>query len=223
MGGIILIASILIWAMGYYPKPTVYSKDYSSLAFIINNSCDSLSNKIMSTDKSHFNESTDLAGIEMKRKTELHTIEADKKSEEQEFSIIGRIGKIIEPIMRPLGFDWRMSVSILSGVAAKEIVVSTLGVLYHADPDDKNKDSLTSRIKEQTYTSGPKAGNKVFNPFTALSFMIFILLYFPCIASIVAIQNETGSWKWGLFAMFYTTATAWIMSFAVYNLSLLFN
>ena len=223
MGGIILIASILIWAMGYYPKPIAYSKDYSSLAANINNSCDSLGKKIMSPDKSHINESRELGAIEMKRRTELREIEGDKKSEEQESSIIGHIGKIIEPIMRPLGFDWRMSVSILSGVAAKEIVVSTLGVLYRADPDDKNKDSLTSRIKEQRYTSGPKAGSKVFNPFTALSFMIFILLYFPCIASIVAIQNETGSWKWGLFAMFYTTATAWIMSFAVYNLSLLFN
>lgn len=216
MGGIILIASIIIWAMGYYPKPSAYSKNYTSMAAQINNVYDSLG----TTSKVTYG-SEDLTSVELKRKAELQAIEANKKGEEQEFSIIGHIGKIIEPIMRPLGFDWRMSVSILSGVAAKEIVVSTLGVLYHADPDSKHGDSLSARLKEQTYTSGPKTGKKVFNPFTALSFMIFILLYFPCIASIAAIQNETGSWKWGLFAMFYTTATAWIMSFAIYNLSVL--
>jgi ferrous iron transport protein B len=216
MGGVILIASILIWAMGYYPKPTSYSKDYNSMTAVVNKSYDAMGNNQMPV-----NRSVNLAAIELKREADLRTIDASKKGEEQEYSIIGHIGKIIEPVMRPLGFDWRMSVSILSGVAAKEIVVSTLGVLYHADTDTKNHDVLATRLKEQTYTAGPKAGQKVFNPFTALSFMIFILLYFPCIASIAAIQTETGSWKWGLFAMFYTTATAWIMSFTIYHLSLL--
>ena len=218
MGGIILIASIIIWAMGYYPKPAQYSINYSSLVLNINKNYDSLHD-----DKKIQDNIPLMAGLETKRKAEIHAIESLKKGEEQEYSIIGHIGKFIEPVMRPLGFDWRMSVSILSGVAAKEIVVSTLGVLYHADPDAHNEDSLASRLKEQTYASGSKAGKKVFNPFTALSFMIFILLYFPCIASIAAIQNETGSWKWALFAMFYTTATAWIMSFSIYHISLLIN
>jgi ferrous iron transport protein B len=216
MGGIILVASILIWAMGYYPKPKSYSKDYVLMIATVNKSYDSARIKL-----SQSNKSIEMVALDVQNKADLHSIEASKKGEEQEYSIIGHIGKIIEPIMRPLGFDWRMSVSILSGVAAKEIVVSTLGVLYHADPDSKNGDSLASRLKEQTYTSGPKAGKKVFNIFTALSFMIFTLLYFPCIASIAAIQNETGSWKWALFAMFYTTATAWIMSFSIYHISLL--
>jgi ferrous iron transport protein B len=218
MGGIILIASILIWAMGYYPKPAQYSINYNTLTLNINKNYDSLQN-----DKKIQDNVTVIAALESKRKAEIHALESLKKGEEQEYSIIGHIGKFIEPVMRPLGFDWRMSVSILSGVAAKEIVVSTLGVLYHADPDAHNEDSLASRLKEQTYTSGANAGKKVFNPFTALSFMIFILLYFPCIASIAAIQNETGSWKWALFAMFYTTATAWIMSFSIYHISLLIS
>jgi ferrous iron transport protein B len=216
MGGIILVASILIWAMGYYPKPKAYSKDYVLMIATVNKSYDSSRINLRQT-----NNAVNMAALEIQKKAALHSIEASKKGEEQEYSVIGHIGKIIEPIMRPLGFDWRMSISILSGVAAKEIVVSTLGVLYHADPDSKNGDSLASRLKEQTYTTGPKAGKKVFNIFTALSFMIFTLLYFPCIASIAAIQNETGSWKWALFAMFYTTATAWIMSFSIYHISLL--
>jgi ferrous iron transport protein B len=120
--------------------------------------------------------------------------------------------------MAPLGFDWKMSISLLSGLAAKEIVVSTMGVLYQTDENiQTHSPSLTEKLQSQTYTEGPKAGKKVFTPLVALSFMVFVLLYFPCIGVLAAIIKESGSWKWGLFTVFYTTGVAWLLSFILYQ------
>ena len=136
--------------------------------------------------------------------------------EKQAQSYIGKIGKFVEPVMRPLGFDWKMSVSLLSGVAAKEIVVSTMGVLYNADEAD-GTNNLITRLQNETYENG----KPVFTPLIAFGFMIFILLYFPCVASIAAIGKESGSWKWAIFAMIYTTFLAWTMSLLVHQVGLL--
>ncbi len=219
MGGIILVASILIWALGYYPKPKTYSKNYAAMSQSIQNKDTALADHFKASGQ---HDSVTL--VNAKRIEALHQIDAQKKSEEQEYSMIGRAGKWIQPVMSPLGFDWRMSVSILSGVAAKEIVVSTLAVLYHGDPHAESKDALAARLKEQVFVSGPHAGKPIFTPLNALSFMVFVLLYFPCIASIVAIKNETGHWKWAMFTVGYTTAVAWIMAFTFYHLgSLIFH
>ncbi len=118
--------------------------------------------------------------------------------------------------MQPLGFDWKMSVSLIAGGAAKEVVVSTMGVLYKAGEQEEGV-SLINKIQEQTYTSGPKKGKKVFSPLVALSFMIFVLIYFPCVAVIAAIKKESGKWKWALFVVGYTTALAWLSSLLVYQ------
>ncbi len=213
MGGIILVASILIWALGYYPKPKTYSKNYAAMAQTIQNKYNSLANHF---EASGLHDSATFVNEEVNEA--LHQIDAQKKSEEQGYSMIGRIGKWIQPVMSPLGFDWRMSVSILSGVAAKEIVVSTLAVLYHGDPHSESKDALAARLKEQVFTSGPYAGEPVFTALNALSFMVFVLLYFPCIASITAIKNESGHWKWALFTVGYTSVVAWLMAFTFYQL-----
>jgi ferrous iron transport protein B len=114
--------------------------------------------------------------------------------------------------MRPLGFDWKMSVSLLSGVAAKEIVVSTMGVLYQAE--DKNTNTLVYRLQNEK----DENGNPAFTPLVAFGFLIFILLYFPCIASVVAISKESGHWKWAVFTVFYTTFLAWFMSLLIYQI-----
>ncbi len=188
MGGIILVASVIIWALGYFPQD-------SELTIRLKNQLASIEN---------VKDSNIVA-----KKQEL---QAKILAEHQENSYIGKIGKAIEPVMRPLGFDWKMSVSVLTGVAAKEIVVSTMGVLYQAD--DKSQ-TLITKLKEQEFTSGPKKGQKVFNKVSALAFLIFILIYFPCVATIAAVKRETGSWKWALFMMSYTTALAWVMAFAV--------
>jgi ferrous iron transport protein B len=125
---------------------------------------------------------------------------------------MGYIGKAIEPLMKPLGFDWRLSVSILSGLAAKEVVVSTLGIIYQAD----NKSEQNSLVKKIQQEAGP-SGVKMFTPLIAFSFMLFILTYFPCIGVIAAIKRESGSWKWSAFTVVYTTAIAWLLSFTVYQ------
>jgi ferrous iron transport protein B len=118
--------------------------------------------------------------------------------------------------MKPLGFDWRMSVSLLSGVAAKEIVVSTMGVLYQDETSaGNNSEKLVQRLQQAKFQYGERKGEKVFTNVTALAFLVFILLYFPCVAAVAAIKKETGSWKWALFAILYTTFLAWLVSFAV--------
>ena len=151
MGGIIMIASIIIWFLGYYPN----HESYETVA------------------------------------------------QQQEHSYIGQIGKAIEPVIEPLGFDWKLGIGLLSGVGAKELVVSTLGVLY-TNEEDIESVNLSDRIP--------------ITPMVALGYMLFVLIYFPCVATLVAIKQESGSWKWALFAAFYTTALAWIVAFTINQL-----
>jgi len=162
MGGIILVASIIVWALGYFPHN------------------DGLS-----------------------------------AQQQLEQSYIGRIGKTIEPVFRAQGFDWKLDVGIVSGIAAKEIVASTIGILYSADDggeSDTSENSARYAAMKQLMTADG------ISPLTAFCFLLFVLLYFPCIATIAAIKGETGSWKWALFVAFYTTVLAWIVSATVCQL-----
>jgi ferrous iron transport protein B len=139
--------------------------------------------------------------------------------EQQERSFIGKIGRFIEPAIKPLGFDWRMGVSLVAGSAAKEVVVSTMGVLYQSgETDSKN---LAEKLRSQVHASGPKKGEPVYSPLIAVAFMVFILIYFPCIAVIAAIRKESGKWRWPAFVALYTTALAWLAAFAVYQIGML--
>jgi ferrous iron transport protein B len=145
-----------------------------------------------------------------------------QRAELQEASYLGQIGRLIEPAMQPLGFDWKMGVSIFTGLAAKEIVVSSMGILYHADLNaDENSSSLKEKLQQQTYTSGPYAGKKVFTPLIAYAFMIFVLVYFPCVAVLVAIKRE-GGWKFAVFSMVYNTLLAWVLAFLIVQVGRLF-
>lgn len=180
MSGTILVCSLIIWALGYFPN----HDDYDTVA------------------------------------------------QQQENSYIGHIGKAMEPIMEPLGFDWKMSVGIVSGIGAKELIVSTLGVMYA--PEGVSVDNTSEKTVSAIDTSAgtevahpgetrlQKALVKSVTPAAALAYMVFILLYFPCIATFVAIKQEGGGWKWAIFAAVYTVVLAWIVSFAVYRLALLF-
>ena len=120
--------------------------------------------------------------------------------------------------MRPLGVDWKMSISLLAGLPAKEIVVSTMGVLYQTNNDESTV-NLQKKLQGETYETGKRKGQKVFTQPAALAFLIFILIYFPCIGVVATIKNESGSWKWAAFTVFYTTALAWIAAFAVFNIA----
>ena len=177
MGGIILLASVIVWALNYFP----------------------LRNDITE-------ESVD---------TELTT--TDNAIDPEHDSYLEMIGKAVNPALEPLGFSWRATVAAIAGVPAKEIVVSTLGVLYTGS-DEATEKTLSARI------STPVKGSDVpdFNRANALSFMIFILLYCPCVATIVAIIKETRSVGYGLFTIVYNTAVAWILAFGAYRLMLLF-
>ncbi|MBQ2018797.1 MAG: ferrous iron transporter B, partial [Alistipes sp.] len=130
---------------------------------------------------------------------------------QSENSYLGRIGKLCEPVMEPLGLDWKASVALLSGAAAKEIVVSTLGVLYSVEDAEEHSATLSEHLIE--------SGN--YTPASALAMMIFVMLYFPCVATIAAIAQEAGGWKWALFSVVYNTLVAWLAAWGVYQLTLL--
>ncbi len=161
MGGIILVASIVVWALNYFP---------------------------------------------------IHD-----DSDIHQDSYLESIGKAVNPVMEPLGFGWRSTVAALAGVPAKEIVVSTLGVLY---TDDEAVSQ--AKLGERLQSVNPSTGQPDFGAAEALSFMVFILLYCPCIATVTAIARETGSWKWALFSIVYNTLVAWLVAWGVYRLALLF-
>ena len=183
MGGIILVASIIVWALGYFPIP----------------------------------DNPDMG-----------------KQERQEQSYIGKLGHTIEPLFKAQGFDWKLDMGLLAGVGAKEIVASTLGVLYSnndsfSDDNDFNDEGGKYEILHRQITAEVARENGIsykqaepIATLTAYCFLLFVLLYFPCVATIAAIKGETGSWRWALFAAGYTTALAWIVSAAVFQIGRLF-
>lgn len=194
MGGVILVASIIIWFLGYFPRDKEREMQFD----------DQISKVEAQFGNNEINEG---------QKTELiEEVEDQRNIAHQEESYIGRIGKTIEPVMRPLGFDWKISVSLLSGMAAKEVVVSTLGVLYTGDSE--NQESLETRLVSDTQADG----TPTFTPLVIVSLLLFVLIYFPCVATIAAIKEESGSWKWGVFSIIYTTLLAWVISFLVYQI-----
>lgn len=210
MGGVILVAVIFIWTLGYYPREVNYSKDYAHTIAVEKAKLQNIS--LMPT--------VDSIGLDSLN-TKIHLLELEMKAEHQEQSYLGRIGKFIEPAIKPLGFDWKMGVSLLSGVAAKEIVVSTLGVLYQVDTNEQSANSLAEKLKSDSFTSKKSTGEKGFTRLKAFAFLLFILIYFPCVAVISAIRNESNSWKWALFTIIFTTSLAWLVAFTVYQVGIL--
>ena len=147
----------------------------------------------------------------------------NSNNENIEKSYIGAIGKFIEPVIKPLGFDWRMGISIITGIAAKETTTGTLSMLFQKEHKSGNdKQNFIENLRSQVYISGDRIGQKVFSPLVALSFMFFISIYTPCIATITTIRKTTRSNKLTLFVIGYTTILAWIVSFAIYNIGKLF-
>ena len=202
MGSIILLASMIIWALGYFP-----------LGRHIDEEIDTKIELLVSTSNSGDAETAN----------ELALLEQQRRLLKQENSLIGRIGHWIEPAIQPLGFDWKMGISLLAGSAAKEVIISTMGVLYQTDSEENQMDGLAVKLREQRIEKGPRAGEPVFTPLVALSFMVFILIYFPCIAVFAAIKKESGAWKWPLFTSVYTTLLAWLAAFSVYQIGTLFG
>lgn len=173
MGGIILVASIIVWFLSYFPR----------------------------------NEAED-----------LRPLTVEETAIQQQNSYLGKLGQWIAPAVEPLGFNWKVSIALISGTAAKELIVSTIGVLYSESETEGN-----ANLSQKLTALNPLTGEPDFTPLIAISFMIFVLLYFPCLASIAAIKQESGSWKWAAFSVIYNTGVAWVCAFLVYQIgSLLF-
>jgi len=196
MGGVILVGSMVIWFLTVFPKAGVYSRDYAAEAARV---AATYENKIQSAPEG------EKPLLKARKDEDLAAIERARQAESVEYALIGRIGKALAPVFVPLGIDWRGGVALVSGFVAKEIVVSTLGVLYAADEAERS-DALRSALKSSGMT-----------PLSALSMMIFVLLYLPCLATVTAIRRETGSLKWMFFSIFYSTSLAWIAAFCVYQ------
>ena len=210
MGGVILFASIIIWALGYFPRKTdkevVFHQQIKEI-------------EIAYAQKIAIALPADTAIINKEKVSFIKNINLEMESQRHENSFIGKIGHFIEPVMRPLGFDWKMSVSLLAGTAAKEIVVSTMGVIYQADDNaDEHSSALINKLKNETYKTGNKKDEFVFTPLAGFSFLIFVLIYFPCIAVFAAVKKEAGGIKWALFLAVYTTLLAWVVSFLVFQI-----
>jgi ferrous iron transport protein B len=206
MGGVILTASIIIWALGYFPRNRELDKKYTQK---IEQVCRQYDSELAITKDTQV-----LDSIQKLKSEAVSRLNLERTSEHQEQSFIGLIGKTIEPVMRPLGFDWKISVSLLTGIAAKEVVVSTTGVLYQAQTGDQTH-NLGAKLQQQTFTNGDKKGLPVFTKVTVIALIMFVLIYFPCVAVMAAMRKETGSWKWPLFVVFYTTLLAWIVALGV--------
>jgi ferrous iron transport protein B len=182
IGSVILVASVIIWGLGYYPKnSSILSKQ---------------------------NDSGIIKFAETNGNSQNSVIDNNSGS-----TYLERIGKFIEPVIKPLGFDWKMGVSLLAGVAAKEVVVSTMGVIYGQDESDTKNLSLGEKLKRQTYNDG----RPVYSPMAALAYLVFILIYFPCIAVVVAVAKESGSAMYSVFLVVYTSGLAWLLGFLVYQ------
>ncbi len=209
MGGIILVASVIIWALGYFPLDVDYSKDYGNLLAKNEGQLNTALQIATPTEQTKIIEDYEVSTTAIKNQM---------LEEKQEQSYIGQIGNFIAPVFHPLGFDWKMTVSILTGIAAKEVVVSTMGVLYQTGEDiDENSEGLRNNLRKQKFTGSYRNGEHVFDTASALSFLIFILIYFPCIAVVATISRE-ANWKWSAFVVTYTTALAWVVSFIGYHI-----
>lgn len=193
MGGIILVAVVIVWTLSYYPKRENYVSKYQT--------------QIEQIEREYSQ------GIE--RDSALSAVENQISFDHSSGSYLGKLGQFVEPVFAPLGFDWKLSVGLLSGIAAKEIIVSTIGVLNQIDDvDTENPYNLTQKLRNDKYPNG----EMVFNKGVAFSFLMFVLIYFPCIAVITTIRRESKSAKWAILTMVYTTVLAWSVSFIVYQI-----
>jgi ferrous iron transport protein B len=200
IGTIILVGVIIVWALEYFPRETKNTKDFQT--------------KIEKVELNSDLEAT-------VKRTTLAQLSKEQESDRLMNSYLGRIGKVIQPVMSPLGFDWKMSIALVAGLPAKEIVISTMGVLYQT-AENETTVNLQHKLQNEVHENGKYKGSLVFTSPTALAFLIFILIYFPCIGVVAAIKNESGSWKWALFSVLYTTGLAWVAAFLVYNIGNLF-
>jgi ferrous iron transport protein B len=198
MGGVILIGSVIVWSLSAFPRQVQFSKDYEAETTRIS---------------AHYDASLAAAQGDVlerlvrERDEAISALEILRAREKVERSYIGRLGKILAPVFAPIGMDWRGSVAVLTGFVAKEIVVSTMGVLYAVGAEeDEKSDALKVALRKSNMT-----------PLSAYAMMAFVLIYVPCLATVAVIRRETNSWKWTVFSISYSTTLAWLVAFLIYQ------
>jgi ferrous iron transport protein B len=198
MGGVILIGSVIIWSLSAFPRQVTFSKDFQG------------ARRAVDARYEMFLETADYEQREVllrEKESALQAIDLEAAKERIEKSYLGGLGKVLAPVFSPIGIDWRGSVALLSGFVAKEIVVSTLGVLYAAgEQSGEENEALQTALKRSGMT-----------PLSAYALMVFVLIYVPCLATVSTIKRETNAWKWAFFSIGYSCCLAWVVSFIIYQ------
>jgi ferrous iron transport protein B len=197
MSGVILVGSILVWVLSSFPR----SPDLHRGQAVERGAASATQERVLTVAESQQPVSPSTPEDYLKNS------DPDNEMARLESSLLGRLGHLIQPIFAPLGFDWRTSVAVLTGFVAKEIVVSTLGVLYAVGADvNEESDALRRSLRASGMT-----------PLGAYTLMAFVLIYIPCLATVAVIRRETNSWKWTGFSIGYSLVLAWMVSFLIYQ------
>jgi ferrous iron transport protein B len=197
MSGVILVGSILVWVLSSFPR----SADLPRGQAVERGAASANQERVLTVAESQQPASPSMPEDNLKNS------DLNNEMARLESSFLGRLGHLIQPIFAPLGFDWRTSVAVLTGFVAKEIVVSTLGVLYAAGADVNEESEALRRSLRATGMT----------PLGAYTLMAFVLIYIPCLATVAVIRRETNSWKWTGFSIGYSLVLAWMVSFLIYQ------
>jgi ferrous iron transport protein B len=208
VAGIILIFSVAIWVLSTYPKSNVIEKTYSDKITKIENFYSGEKTKVV---KNYGQSSEEYVALSNRYENEMENLHIGKRSEEMKYTFIGRFGNVIYPVIKPLGFNWQMGISLTTGFVAKEIVVSTMSVLYHTSEDKQGGQSLREVLRKKEYE---------ISPLIAYTFLLFVLMYVPCLGTVSVIGREAG-WKWAFFSIAYQMILAWLISFIFFRVGLL--
>lgn len=204
-GTLILVASILVWFATNYPVNVEYSRDYDQAKAQVEEQFNAQAAEAVLPPLT-------IEELEQAKQVALDKLEKEEAGEKLAQSYAGQLGKFMEPVIRPLGFDWKIGVGLVSAMAAKEVLVSTLGTIYNVgDVEEDDSGSLQDAL----------VADPVFSPLVAFCLMLFTLLYSPCLAALAVMKRETNSWKWPAFSFVYSTVLAWVITFVVYRVGLL--
>jgi ferrous iron transport protein B len=207
-GTFILAASVIIWVLLTFPRADAMQPEFDQRVAAVQQQAESdLAAPALSEQARELREA--------ERDEAVAVIRAEQQMREAEGSIAGRIGRFVEPVMRPAGFDWKITVALLSGIAAKEVIISTMGIVYglgEADPDQESSDTQATPLKERLQA------DPIYSPVTALALMVFVMVYIPCIATLAVTRKELGSFKWPAFMAGFTLVVAWVLAVAVFQI-----
>ena len=229
-GTVIFAFSVIMWAATHYPKPATYSRDYTALRAPLQEQHDSIG-KSLSPDVQRLALSENNADHEKIPASQqaaakqfaaldgqISDLDNAKANEVLENSAAGRAGRFIAPIFYSLGYDWKASIGVAGAFFAREVIVSTMGIVYSVGEADETSKALQNAMRDDTWPAGTaRAGQKVWTPLVALSLMVFVVFCMQCLSTLAIARKETGHWGWPAFMFVYMTGLAWVAAFAVYQ------